>query len=85
MPCPVAQALRLCVVGVELVGTMAVDIHKTGHDALGAIVHIGLLFTIGEDAGDLALLQFDCGRNELVGDPYFFALDDHIISPPISS
>ena len=85
MLCPVAQALRLCVVGVEFVGTMAVDIHKTGHDALGAIVHIGLLFTIGEDAGDLALLQLDCGRNELVGDPYFFALDDHIISPPISS
>ena len=79
---PVAQALRLCVVGVELIGAMAVDVHKAGDDALGAVVHIGLLFPIGEDAGDPALLQLQCSRHKLVGKPYLFALDDHTLNPP---
>ena len=82
---PVAQALRLCVVGVELIGTMAVDVHKAGNDALGAVVHIGLLFPIGENAGDPALLQLQCSRHKLVGKPYLLALDDHTLNPPYYS
>ena len=81
--CPVAQAFGLCVVGVELIGTVAVDVHKAGDDALCAVVRVGGLFAVGEDAGDLAVFNFKCRRHELVGDPDFLALDDHGKCPPV--
>ena len=74
---PVAQALGVCVVGVELKGPVAVNIHKAGDDAFVAVIHIHRAAAIGGNLCDFASLQPDGGGHKLVGDPYLFALKNH--------
>ena len=75
---PVTQPLLVCIVGVKLIGTVAVDVHKAGDDTLVAVIVINILCTIGENADDFTVLGFDGSRHKLICDPYFFTLNYHL-------
>ena len=79
---PVTQTFFVCVVGVKLIGTVAVDVHKAGDDTLVTVIVIYILCPIGENADDLTLFDLDSSRYKLICDPYFFTLDYHLNCPP---
>ena len=80
--CPVAQAVLVGVVGVELVGAVAVDVHKAGDDALVTVIVVHILGAIGQDGGDPAVIHLNSSRDELVCQPDLFALYYHFRCPP---
>ena len=82
MLCPVAQAVLVGVVGVELVGAVAVDVHKAGDDTLVTVIVIYILCPIGENADDLTIFDLNGSRHKLISDPYFFTLNYHLNCPP---
>ena len=80
--CPVAQTVLVGVVGVELVGAVAVDVHKAGDDALVTVIVVHILGAIGQDGGDPAVIHLNGSRDELVCQPDLFALYYHFRCPP---
>ena len=80
--CPVTQAFLVCVVGVKLIGTVAVDVHKAGDDTLVTVIVIYILCPIGENADDLTIFDLNSSRHKLISDPYFFTLNYHLNCPP---
>ena len=82
MLCPVTQTFLVCIVGVELVGTMAVDVHEAGDDALVAVIVVHILGAVGQDGGDPAVIHLNGSRDELVCQPDLFALYYHFECPP---
>ena len=82
MLCPVTQTFLVCIVGVKLIGTVAVDVHKAGDDTLVTVIVIYILCPIGENADDLTIFDLNSGRHKLISDPYFFTLNYHLNCPP---
>ena len=74
---PIAQTGFLGVVGVKLVGAVAVHIDHAGDDALVSVISIHGLCTVGTDADDFAAVHFHLSGHKLVGDPNFLTLNDH--------
>ena len=82
MLCPVTQTFLVCIVGVKLIGTVAVDVHKAGDDTLVTVIVIYILCPIGENADDLTIFDLNSSRHKLISDPYFFTLNYHLNCPP---
>ena len=82
MFCPVTQTFLVCIVGVKLIGTVAVDVHKAGDDTLVTVIVIYILCPIGENADDLTIFDLNSSRHKLISDPYFFTLNYHLNCPP---
>lgn len=68
---PVTQTFLVCIVGVKLIGTVAVDVHKAGDDTLVTVIVIYILCPIGEDADNLTIFDLNSSRHKLISDPYF--------------
>ena len=66
---PVAQSIRLCIVCVIAVGTVAMDVDEARYDSQIAIVEIRGTCVKRKDLFDLPIFNVELGRDKFTADP----------------